>query len=59
MPRKKKNEFTDILKKIMCGEQTTVGIYTAPPWGLHFYNTVYNEEEWKVLSKDIEKGESN
>ena len=54
-----KEQATDILKKIMCGEKTTVGIYTAPPWGLYFYDTVYNEEEWKVLSKDIEKGESN
>ena len=30
-------------------------IFTAPPYGLYFYRTVYSEEEWKELSKDIEK----
>lgn len=29
-------------------------IFTAPPYGLYFYRTVYSEEEWKELSKDIE-----
>lgn len=51
-----KDEAVCVLKKIMNGESACIGIYTAPPWGLYFYNTIYSEDEWKVLSKDIEKG---
>lgn len=53
---KDKEEAHFTLQKLMNGEKSNVSVYTAPPWGLYFYATVYNEDEWKVLSRDIEEG---
>lgn len=31
-------------------------IFLAPPFGLYFYRTIYDEKEWASLSKEIESG---
>lgn len=52
---KSKDEAKQAFLSIMAETKRSNVIFTAPPYGLYFYNTVYNEDEWKVLSKDIEK----
>ena len=44
----------DNLKNIMKENKRSNAIFTAPPYGLYFYRTVYNETEWKNLARDIE-----
>lgn len=56
--RKSENreEAVENFRKITENKKRTNKVFTAPPYALYFYKTIYDEEEWKILSSDIENG---
>lgn len=43
-------------KKIINTSSYSNRLYTAPSSGLYFYKTIYNEDEWYKISREIENG---
>lgn len=49
-----KSEAIKKFKSITENKKRTNEVSTIPPYGLYFYRTIYDEEEWKTLSYEIE-----
>lgn len=49
-------EAKELLEKIMNSKERNNNVFTAPPYGLYFYKTVYDESEWEELASKIENG---
>lgn len=51
-----KDKADDEFRQIINSTTYSNRLYTAPSCGLYFYKTIYNEDEWYKISREIENG---